>query len=78
MSLSLHEYIFPMREREREFGLHGGIGGGYWCSIECQGQALACSKSLAQEVKSMCVCVCMSSSTMKLSMEAWELSHKMN
>ena len=56
----------------------GGAEVAWSSSNGCQGQALACPKSLAQEVKAMGLCVCMSSSTMKLSMEAWELAHKMN
>ena len=44
-------------EGDGVLGLLGRIWGAWSGSNGSQGQALACSRSLAQEVKAMCVCV---------------------
>ena len=54
---------FLERRGESLISKHGGVGVAWSGSKGTQGQALACSRSMAQVVKAMCVCVCMSSST---------------
>ena len=55
------------------FGEHGGE------QMEAKGKPfLALEAKLKRWSMCVCVCVCMRSSTKKLSIKAWELSHKMN